>query len=40
MQGIGALHLFAENPDPKAPARILATCVADANCGPLLVLEK
>lgn len=36
----GALHLFAENPDPKTPAKILATYVADENCGPLLVLEK
>ena len=36
----GALHLFAENPDAKVPARILATYVADDNCGPLLVLEK
>jgi quercetin dioxygenase-like cupin family protein len=36
----GALHLFAENPDPKTPARLLATYVTDENCGPLLVLEK
>jgi quercetin dioxygenase-like cupin family protein len=36
----GALHLFAENPDSKVPAKILATYVADDNCGPLLVLEK
>jgi len=36
----GALHLFAENPDAKVPAKILATYVADENCGPLLVLEK
>jgi quercetin dioxygenase-like cupin family protein len=36
----GALHLFAENPDVKVHAKILATYVADENCGPLLVLEK
>jgi quercetin dioxygenase-like cupin family protein len=36
----GVLHVFAENPDPKAPAKILATYVADQDCGPLLVLEK
>lgn len=36
----GALHLFAENPDASVHAKILATYVADENCGPLLVLEK
>jgi quercetin dioxygenase-like cupin family protein len=36
----GALHLFAENPDLKTPAKILATYVTEENCGPLLVFEK
>jgi quercetin dioxygenase-like cupin family protein len=33
----GTLHLFAENPDPHRPARLLATFVADTNCGPLVL---
>ncbi|RKF38185.1 cupin [Paraburkholderia fungorum] len=32
-----ALHLFAENPDPTHPARLLATFVADTGCGPLVL---
>lgn len=32
-----ALHLFAENPDPAHPARLLATFVADTGCGPLVL---
>jgi quercetin dioxygenase-like cupin family protein len=34
-----ALHLFAENASSKAPARLLVTFVADANCGPLVIPE-
>ena len=34
-----ALHLFAENSSSKAPARLLVTFVADANCGPLVIPE-
>ncbi|WP_406868772.1 cupin domain-containing protein [Paraburkholderia fungorum] len=32
-----ALHLFAENPDPTHPARLLATFVTDTGCGPLVL---
>ncbi|MFM0549500.1 cupin domain-containing protein [Paraburkholderia sediminicola] len=32
-----ALHLFAENPDPVRPAKLLATFIADTNCGPLVL---
>ncbi|OXI29022.1 cupin [Burkholderia sp. AU16741] len=32
-----ALHLFAENPDPARPARLLATFVADTGCGALVL---
>ncbi|MDR5823620.1 cupin domain-containing protein [Caballeronia sp. LZ043] len=32
-----ALHMFAENPDPVHPAKLLATFVADTNCGPLML---
>ncbi|KVA50646.1 cupin [Burkholderia cepacia] len=32
-----ALHLFAENPDPTRPARLLATFVADTGCGALVL---
>lgn len=32
-----ALHLFAENPDPTHPARLLATFVADTGCGALVL---
>ena len=33
----GTLHVFAENPDPVKPARLVAVFVADANCGPLVL---
>ncbi|MET3180807.1 cupin domain-containing protein [Variovorax sp. NFACC27] len=33
----GTLHLFAENPDPVKPARLVAVFVAEENCGPLLL---
>ncbi|AMB88162.1 cupin [Pseudomonas agarici] len=33
----GALHLFAENPDPVHPAKLVAMFVADDNCGPLVL---
>ncbi len=33
----GTLHLFAENPDPVRSAKLLATYVADENCGPLVL---
>jgi quercetin dioxygenase-like cupin family protein len=32
-----ALHLFAENPDAVHPAKLLATFIADTNCGPLVL---
>ncbi len=32
-----ALHMFAENPDPVHPAKLLATFVADSGCGPLVL---
>ena len=32
-----ALHLFAENPDPVYPAKLLATFVADSGCGSLVL---
>lgn len=32
-----ALHLFAENPDAVHTARLLATFIADTNCGPLVL---
>ncbi|MFM0164950.1 cupin domain-containing protein [Paraburkholderia sediminicola] len=32
-----ALHLFAENPDPTHPAKLLATFVADTGCGALVL---
>lgn len=35
----GALHLFAENPSLTEDAELLATFVADENCGPLTVPE-
>lgn len=31
------LHMFAENPDPVNPATLIATFVADENCGPLVL---
>lgn len=31
------LHLFAENPDPVKPAKLVAVFVAEENCGPLLL---
>jgi quercetin dioxygenase-like cupin family protein len=33
----GALHMFAENPDPSHPAKLLATFITDENCGPLVL---
>lgn len=33
----GTLHLFAENPDPTHPAKLLAVFVTDENCGPLVL---
>lgn len=33
----GALHAFAENPDPARPAKVLAVFVADSDCGPLVL---
>jgi quercetin dioxygenase-like cupin family protein len=33
----GTLHVFAENPDPVHPARLVAMFVADENCGPLVL---
>jgi quercetin dioxygenase-like cupin family protein len=33
----GTLHLFAENPDPVHPAKLVAMFVADENCGPLVL---
>lgn len=33
----GALHLFAENPDPVRPAKLVAVFVAEENCGPLVL---
>lgn len=33
----GAIHLFAENASTTEPAQILATFVADDDCGPLTV---
>jgi quercetin dioxygenase-like cupin family protein len=35
----GMLHLFAENASATEPAQILATFVADDNCGPLSIPE-
>jgi quercetin dioxygenase-like cupin family protein len=35
----GTLHLFAENASATEPAQILATFVADDNCGPLSIPE-
>lgn len=31
------LHMFAENPDPVKPARLVAVFVAEENCGPLVL---
>ena len=33
----GAIHLFAENASTTEPAQILATFVADDDCGPLTI---
>ncbi|KQW54427.1 cupin domain-containing protein [Variovorax sp. Root411] len=33
----GTLHLFAENPDPVKPARLVAVFVTEENCGPLVL---
>ncbi|MDB5806976.1 MAG: Cupin 2 conserved barrel domain protein [Betaproteobacteria bacterium] len=35
-----ALHNFAENPDPKKPAKLLAFFVTEENCGALVIPEK
>ncbi|KAF1003510.1 MAG: hypothetical protein GAK28_04646 [Luteibacter sp.] len=35
----GTLHLFAENPSATEDAELLATFVADENCGPLTIPE-
>jgi quercetin dioxygenase-like cupin family protein len=35
----GTVHLFAENASATEPASILATFVADNDCGPLTVLK-
>lgn len=35
----GTLHVFAENPSATEPAELLATFVADENCGPLVIPE-
>ena len=31
------LHVFAENPDPVRPAKLVAVFVTEENCGPLLL---
>ena len=36
----GTLHSFAENASATESAAILATYVADDNCGPLVIFEK
>lgn len=33
----GTLHLFAENPDPVRPAKLVSVFVTDENCGPLVL---
>lgn len=35
----GAVHLFAENVSKTEPAEILATFIADDNCGPLTIFD-
>lgn len=35
----GALHLFADNDSSMRPATLLATFIADDNCGPLVIPE-
>lgn len=35
----GELHLFAENPSARKPARLLVVIVSDEHCGPLLIPE-
>jgi quercetin dioxygenase-like cupin family protein len=35
----GAIHLFAENASKTEPAQILATFVADDDCGPLTISD-
>ena len=32
-----ALHLLAENPDPVKSASLIATFIADSDCGPLVL---
>jgi len=34
-----ALHLFAENPDPQRPARLLATFISEQACKNLVIPE-
>ena len=36
----GTLHQFAENPSATEPAALLATFIAEDDCGPLTVYEK
>lgn len=31
------LHLFAENPDPVKPARLVSVFITEENCGPLVL---
>lgn len=33
----GTLHVFADNPDPVRPARLVAVFVTDENCGQLVL---
>ncbi|MDM0032522.1 cupin domain-containing protein [Variovorax sp. J22P271] len=33
----GALHMFAENPDPVHAAKLVAVFVTEENCGPLVL---
>ena len=33
----GTLHLFAENPDPVKPAKLVSVFVTEENCGPLVL---
>jgi quercetin dioxygenase-like cupin family protein len=35
----GTIHMFAENASMTAPASLLATFVADDNCGPLTIFD-
>ena len=33
----GTLHVFADNPDPVRPAKLVSVFVSDENCGPLVL---